>query len=56
MTFLNPIFPDYKGMIKKIWKYITRSWDSEADTHPRLRLLPPIFYDVLAVCMVIGII
>jgi len=35
--------------IKKIVAYIFRGWDNEpAPPHPRLRILPPFFFEVIA--------
>ena len=35
-----------KEKIKKIVAYIFRSWEDEP-AHPRLKILPPIFMDIL---------
>jgi hypothetical protein len=35
--------------LKKIVAYIFRSWEDEPEpTHPRLKILPPFFFELLA--------
>ncbi|MBL0309799.1 MAG: hypothetical protein IPP77_09045 [Bacteroidetes bacterium] len=35
-------------MLKRIWGHITRGWDEEPYSHPRMKLLPPIIWEILA--------
>jgi len=38
-----------KKALHKIWAHISRGWDEEPGyTHPRLRIAPPFFYELLA--------
>jgi|GEM_PF-2774909 len=44
-------------MIDKLWKYITRTWNDvdQKGIHPRVKFLPPIFWDLLAAAIIIGL-
>jgi len=38
-----------RDKLKKIVAYISRSWEDEPGyTHPRLKILPPFFFELLA--------
>jgi len=42
--------------LKKIVAYIFRSWDDEPDyTHPRLKILPPFFFELIAYLIALAI-
>lgn len=42
--------------MKKIVKYIFRGWENESiNVHPKLKILPPILFDLLAFTIAIGI-
>jgi hypothetical protein len=43
-------------LLKKIIKYIFRSWNNEIGyVHPRMKLFPPIVYDIMAFLIIIAI-
>jgi hypothetical protein len=42
--------------MKKIIKYIFRGWNNEPKhTHPKLKIFPPIFFDVMAFFLAMAI-
>jgi hypothetical protein len=46
---VTPIFTLMRERLKKIGAYIFRSWEDEPSyTHPGLKILPPIFYELIA--------
>jgi len=45
-----------RDKLKKIVAYIFRSWEDEPGyTHPRLKILPPFFFELLAYLIVLAI-
>jgi hypothetical protein len=44
-------------MIKKILKYIFRGWKNETSSaHSKLKILPPIFFDLMAILILLSVI
>jgi len=45
-----------RDKLKKIVAYIFRSWEDEPGyTHPRLKILPPFFFELIAYLIVLAI-
>jgi len=42
-------------LLKKIVAYITRSWEDEPGSHPRMRILPPFFFDLLGIGLLLTV-
>jgi len=43
------------NLLKKIVAYITRSWEDEPGSHPRMRILPPFFFDLLGIGLLLTV-